>query len=1246
MSARGIFEHDGKRLLREHISPFLSGHFKRPDSAQIRINKPSSDANKVPILDPASPTINFLNKEDSLLEERCILQDLLIKEYERVEAEYPWIRNASSFGLVVKPDQLLKRRGKAGLVGINLSWPQVKEWISQRTGMEMTINNVTGNFKSFIIEPFIEHVQEEEFYVCIQSKREGDEILFVDHGGMDVGDVESKAIKYLIPSNECFLPTNAQLVSILFENENAKKRENEGKGKILSPATKAVIAEFIGALLKVYMELHFTYLEINPFLIREERGKPENGFHVHVLDLAAKLDQTASFEMNRKWGNISFPAPFGRDLTPEEAYIAELDSKTGASLKLTILNPHGRIWTMVAGGGASVAYADAISSLGYANELANYGEYSGAPNETQTFEYAKTILDLMTRDMPHPQGKILIIGGGIANFTNVATTFKGIITALQKYKHKLIQYGVSIWVRRGGPNYQEGLRMMRELGDVLGVPINVYGPETHITAIVSIAIDHHNRSKSNIKEESSIANGENEREREKKINENEQKNATISTFDKEWKNNAKDSTSCNGINTRTDSSTGNNGIGNSTGSNSKNFLEQFFTPAKPDRPERNIGTLLLSEEHAAANVLHFKPPTPIQFEIVERVLFTKSTRAFVYGMQPKAIQSMLDFDYICKRSSPSVAAMIYPFGGEHVQKFYWGGQETLIPVYTCLDVAIKRHGDVDIVVNFASCRSVLESCKEIMASRQIKTVAIIAEGVPERHTKKLISMANESEVTLIGPATVGGLRGGSFKIGNTGGMIDNIVSSRLYRPGNVCYVSKSGGMSNELNNIISQKTNGVLEGIAIGGDRYPGTGFLEHVLRYEKDSECQLIVLLGEVGGTEEYRLIDSIKRGEITKPIIGWCIGICAGLFGAEVQFGHAGACAGSQNETAEAKNKALREVGVLVPNSFEEMPDLIERTFNSLVAKGVIVMKPEPSFPKVPIDYAWAQELGLIRKPAAFVSTICDDRGQELLYAGMPISAVFKEEIGIGGVMSLLWFKRRLPTWACKFIEMVLMLTADHGPAVSGAHNTIVAARAAKDLVSSLASGLLTIGERFGGALDGAAEQFTFAFDQNLTPNDFVDQMRKEHKLILGIGHRIKSKTNPDLRVTLLKEYARNHFPANSTPLLDYALKVEEITTQKKDNLILNVDGCIAVLFVDLLRNSKAFTQEEAEEYIKIGTLNGLFVLGRSIGFIGHYLDQKRLKQGLYRHPWDDISYLSPALPNSSSISVSLFHSPSPPS
>lgn len=327
--------------------------------------------------------------------------------------------------------------------------------------------------------------------------------------------------------------------------------------------------------------------------------------------------------------------------------------------------------------------------------------------------------------------------------------------------------------------------------------------------------------------------------------------------------------------------------------------------------------------------------------------------------------------------------------------------------------------------------------------------------------------------------------------------MDNIISSKLYRSGSVGYVSKSGGMSNELNNILSLFTNGTYEGIAIGGDRYPGTTFIDHLLRYEADPACKMLVLLGEVGGVEEYTVIEAVKRGQIKKPIVAWAIGTCAKMFTTEVQFGHAGSMANSDSETADAKNRAMREAGFIVPDTFEQLPDVLRSTYANLVREGTIVPAKEVDPPVIPMDYKWAQELGLIRKPAAFISTISDERGQELMYAGMRISDVFKEDIGLGGVVSLLWFKRRLPPYATKFIEMVLMLTADHGPAVSGAMNTIVTTRAGKDLISSVTSGLLTIGSRFGGALDEAAAMFSSAKDRGLTPREFVDECRKANKL-----------------------------------------------------------------------------------------------------------------------------------------------------
>lgn len=1069
----------------------------------------------------------------------------------------------STSKLVAKPDQLIKRRGKAGLLALNKSWPEARQWIAERAGKPQKVEAVTGTLSNFIVEPFLPHPSNTEYYVCVSSQREGDRILFTHEGGIDIGDVDAKALVLDIPVNKPF-PTRQDIAATLLTHVPAVKKDT--------------LIDFLIRLYSVYVDLHFAYLEINPLVVLDavDGGEPT----IHYLDMAAKLDQTAESICGPKWaiardlsvyeggGAITtkgatvsadrgppmvWPAPFGRDLTKEEAYIQKLDGSTGASLKLTVLNAEGRIWTMVAGGGASVVYSDAIAAHGYANELANYGEYSGAPTEGQTYEYAKTIIDLITRGTPRPDGKILIIGGGIANFTNVAATFKGIIRALKEYKNQLISHNVKIFVRRGGPNYQEGLKAMRLLGESLGVPIRVFGPDTHITEIVPLAL----------------------------------------------------------------------GIDISKSKSSSAHVQPVTPPpqvAPVGGNESTVGSIHPDggRTQPKDQIIHFEasqsPSTRPWFRP-----FDAQTRSFVYGLQPRAIQGMLDFDYSCGREAPSVAAMIYPFGGHHIQKFYWGTKETLLPVYTSVKEAAAEHPDVDVVVNFASSRSVYSSTLECFEYPQIKAIALIAEGVPERHAREILWTAKEKGVLIIGPATVGGIKPGCFRIGNSGGMMDNIIASKLYRSGSVGYVSKSGGMSNELNNILSLVTNGTYEGIAIGGDRYPGSTFIDHLLRYEADPECKMLVLLGEVGGVEEYRVIEAVRTGKITKPIVAWAIGTCAKMFATEVQFGHAGSMANSDMETADAKNRAMRAAGFIVPDTFEELPRVIKDSYETLVRSGAIVPQKEVDPPVIPMDYKWAQELGLIRKPAAFISTISDERGQELLYAGMRISEVFKEEIGIGGVVSLLWFKRRLPPWATKFIEMVLMLTADHGPAVSGAMNTIVATRAGKDLISSLASGLLTIGSRFGGALDEAAAMFSQARDTGLTPREFVDSCRKANKLISGIGHKIKSINNPDLRVELVKEFVRKHFPSHS--LLDYALAVEKVTTGKKDTLILNVDGCIAVCFVDLLRDSGAFTPEEADEYIKIGTLNGLFVLGRSIGFIGHHLDQKRLKAPLYRHPADDI-------------------------
>merc|ERR1719310_1507474 len=246
---------------------------------------------------------------------------------------------------------------------------------------------------------------------------------------------------------------------------------------------------------------------------------------------------------------------------------------------------------------------------------------------------------------------------------------------------------------------------------------------------------------------------------------------------------------------------------------------------------------------------------------------------------------------------------------------------------------------------------------EAMGYKNIKTIAIIAEGVPEQQTRELIKTAEEKKIGIIGPATVGGIKPGSIRLGNTGGMLDNVVMSRLYRPGSVAYVSKSGGMSNELNNIVARNSNGVYEGVAIGGDRYPGSRFIDHMLMYQDDPEAKILMLLGEVGGTDEYEIIAAVKSGRISKPIIAWCVGTCASCFATEVQFGHAGAQARGDMETAAAKNAAMKAAGIHVPNSFDELPDLISKIYTQMVEEGEIEEVPEAETPAVPVDFTWAK-------------------------------------------------------------------------------------------------------------------------------------------------------------------------------------------------------------------------------------------------------------------------------------------------
>ena len=286
MSAKAVREYHGKKLLAKYVKEVSNGRHVIDDRSVLIV--PTTDFKQLAADDDES-----------------------------------WLLTTP---LVVKPDQLIKRRGKAGLVGIKLDWAGVQSWIDQRMEQEIQIEQVTGKLDHFIVEPFVPHSQSDEYYVCIQSHREGDEILFYSQGGIDVGDVDSQAMRWNIDIDDNSYSEETILKANLLDGVPLERQPS--------------LASFVVTLLKVYRMLNFVYMEINPIVFTSDGT-------IMPLDLAAKIDETAAFLNASQWGHLDFPAPFGRREFPEEAYIRELDSKTGASLKLTILNPAGRIWTMV-----------------------------------------------------------------------------------------------------------------------------------------------------------------------------------------------------------------------------------------------------------------------------------------------------------------------------------------------------------------------------------------------------------------------------------------------------------------------------------------------------------------------------------------------------------------------------------------------------------------------------------------------------------------------------------------------------------------------------------------------------------------------------------------------------------------------------------------------------------------------------------------------------------------------------------
>lgn len=582
-----------------------------------------------------------------------------------------------------------------------------------------------------------------------------------------------------------------------------------------------------------------------------------------------------------------------------------------------------------------------------------------------------------------------------------------------------------------------------------------------------------------------------------------------------------------------------------------------------------------------------------------QTLRTIEPKIIMIGSHPGIIQSILDFDYLSGKKTPSVVGIIA--SGRRFERYFFGKKELLIPVVRSSDeLPEKVKESITYFLNVSSARRVLSSTLSLLAELpNIKAGSVFAENVAERHSISLFHALQEKQVAVFGPASVGLLLPGVLKLGAIGGVdIRQLSEAQLMTPGSVAVFSASGGMTNELINTVIRAGKRISFALSFGGDRFPLFTPKDAFLAAEMDEATEMIVYYGELGGVDEYEIVELIKEKKITKPVYCYIGGSVSDLFTEAPQFGHAKAMAKHHDETAKAKRDALLAVQV---NAFATYTDFVDA-----IRKSESVHNPEH------FDYTTHMEEAKSRQKALITTSISNDDNGVVKLLGEDLLHFSKDNSFAAIVTALFLGKKATSEETIQFVDFVLRLLVDHGPHVSGAVNTIVTSRAGRDLVSSLAAGLLTVGPRFGGAINEAATNWIEGVSKEESADAFVENFAAQKKYILGIGHRKYRSDNPDPRVQALLGYTNSLQKKRFT---DFALSVEKVTTAKKGNLILNVDGTIAAVLLDILSEKEGYSDEELKRLTEIEFFNALFVLSRSVGFTAHFLDQKRLDEGLFR-------------------------------
>lgn len=341
---------------------------------------------------------------------------------------------------VVKVDQAVKGRFKKGLVHLNIPKIQLAHTITELH---------SKGYRWILIEPFLEHKTDEEHYISFIKQRDGLQIYYSSQGGIDV-------------------EAHDKLQSITPDATHGAKELAKASRLSLETSEK---------LFDLFSRDHFVFMEMNPFLL------DQNG-SIQPLDVAVEVDDAASYFVD-EWHETDLRVAH-TEQTKEEDIVKQLAHKSPASFTFQVLNPDGAVFVLLSGGGASVTIADEIYAQGFGKELGNYGEYSGAPNTEETYIYTSALLATLLKSKA-PK-KVLLIGGAVANFTDILKTFKGVIQAIDDVAPKLQQQSVKIFVRRGGPREEEGLAAIQTALKKHGLLGAVYDASVPFSQVVKEAM--------------------------------------------------------------------------------------------------------------------------------------------------------------------------------------------------------------------------------------------------------------------------------------------------------------------------------------------------------------------------------------------------------------------------------------------------------------------------------------------------------------------------------------------------------------------------------------------------------------------------------------------------------------------------------------------------------------------------------------------------------------------------------------